>query len=503
MKKKYIIVSLIFVTIIGLISIFSKTTFLYDESFSLALSHWAEEPITGWVVYDSNQWISKDLLNNPYIYCRNDFSLTAPYYIQFSDVHPPLFYMVICIISYIFKGRFSIYFYLLFNLLLLLISCFFVYKIICLICNNNLFASICSLLYGTCLFTLDNLVFIRMYQMASTLVIIYVYIALLIVKCKDIKPLYYIALFITIILGGLTHYYFYVSTLIFSLVLSIYLLIHKQYKKMIISICLYIVALLLNLFLFFPGTFGQFKHSHGKYVLENGAIFKLDMLISYLNITPLRLLYSVSVLVIILFLVYVLLRGNEEKKNNIHYSLIFCVSYVLYLIVVSQISLYCVERNMFLIDPICIIGLLISLYYILNNSKICKLILITIILVNCSYTLINNKILKEKSWDFAKKHQDDVAIVYVDKSSPYEYNDIQSSLFADLRWYIATYVSDRYSMDGYMDGDRNFVLYIDKRVDIEEFLMNAKKCFYDPNKYSLKKTDIETSGFYVYYGQAK
>lgn len=494
-NKRNWIIAFSIIIFISLINIFSKTIFQYDEAFTFSLANWFEPPYTGWVAYDSNQWISKDLLNNAYVINGGNFNLHSLINNQTFDVHPPLYYIFIRCLGFIFKGRFSIYIYLIFNLILLLINCIVVFNLLKIITKNEKFSLIGMVVFGTCIFVQDNLIFIRMYQLASTFVLLYVYFAILIIEKGNFR--YYCFLFLDIILGGLTHYYFYVITLIFSFLLMIYLIYKKKFKTIVISIVIYAIAVLLNLFVLFPGTLIHFTFGHGEYALNSIGKIDINKILLYINLDISRLILFIVVLLLIIACII------KNKTNNI-ISLILLLSYVLYLLVVSQITDLLTSRFLYPADPIAIIGLLLIMYSFFDNKKSYLYVLICIVLVTSLYTVITNKVFNEKSWSFAKKHQDDVAIVFCNKNkNSNEYNDVQSALFADLRWYIATYVADEYRMDGYMQGERDFVLYVDKTVDTDSFLKEASKCFYDPDKYEISKLSIDTSIYNVYYAEIK
>ena len=105
----------------------------------------------------------------------------SPYYHQTRDVHPPLFYFLVHLMSSIFVGIFTKYSIFFINLVFLIATCFILRKILILFNREKLIVP-ATLLYGLCMGTISMAVFLRMYAMLTFFVILYFYVTLRILK---------------------------------------------------------------------------------------------------------------------------------------------------------------------------------------------------------------------------------------------------------------------------------------------------------------------------------
>lgn len=270
------LISILFSFILVTVYFMSKRTFIMDESFSFALANYFEAPMPGWIVYDANTEVTKELMNG-YTVSTNAFNYKAVSYNMAHDVHPPLYSWILHTISSIFKGRFSIWFSYMLNAPLFLINCFLLMKIVKEETKSDLYMVLINLLYSLNNVFLYHFQFIRMYQMLSTITLALLYIVLKIIKNKGNPIVNFMLLFTTTILGGLTHYYFYIALGCISLCTLIYLIVNKRYKDLFWSFLACVDATLLNIFVIFNGTIEQFGFSHGASSLEKMKNFSLNI----------------------------------------------------------------------------------------------------------------------------------------------------------------------------------------------------------------------------------
>lgn len=136
------------------------------------------------------------------------FSFGPIYYNQARDVHPPLFYFLVHIVSTIFLNKFSKYIIFIINLVFFIGICLLIRKILKLYDKENLSVPT-IILYGASIGAISTLIFQRMYAMLAFFCVYYLYINLKIIKNdfkidKRTKG----QLVIITILGFLTQYYF-------------------------------------------------------------------------------------------------------------------------------------------------------------------------------------------------------------------------------------------------------------------------------------------------------
>lgn len=235
--NKIEIMIVIFVQIILCIFVGTqKKNFFCDEIYSYGLANSEKysfiDPETA-KGYSETGWVNQDYFKN-YIQVSNDvsFSFNAAFENQRNDVHPPLYYCILHIFSLLNGKNFSKWTGLSFNFMMLIfIDILFLYISNYLLKNKRL--SIIALLFWT--FSgagLSNILFIRMYMMLTCEMLAYVAIHIKFFEKRAISKKGILGLLFVVVCGGLTHYYFYLFVVCFSAPICIYLLFHKEIKKM-------------------------------------------------------------------------------------------------------------------------------------------------------------------------------------------------------------------------------------------------------------------------------
>lgn len=172
------------------------------------------------------------------------------YYNQSRDVHPPLFYFVVHLVSSIFFGMFSKYIIFLINLIFLILSFIMLRKILKLIDKQYLSIPL-VILYGLSIGTISTVIFLRMYQMLVFFILLSLYLHIKIIKNEfDIDKKTRNILIVTTILGFLTQYYYCIFAFFEFLVLVILLLRIKKYDKLKKYIKYHIVSAIIGIALF-------------------------------------------------------------------------------------------------------------------------------------------------------------------------------------------------------------------------------------------------------------
>ena len=157
------------------------------------------------------------------------FDLYSTYRNLSTDVHPPLFHVLLKVF-YSFKiSSLSYWPGLILNIILFMIGNFLMYKICYDIFDDGIIASITMLLYALSPSTLSSLIFIRMYMLLSvmTMLLIYEVIRLFSKKNKMIYPI----ISLTILLGMLTQYFFVFPAFFICLSVLVILIVRKEIKS--------------------------------------------------------------------------------------------------------------------------------------------------------------------------------------------------------------------------------------------------------------------------------
>jgi len=188
---------------------FMKEGFFIDEVYTYGLSNSHYAPFISDVKDLSNGWAlyEKDDFRNYLEVTDNRFDFRSVYYNQTHDVHPPMYYWLINIVSSLFPGSHSKWLGLGLNLLLSLLTIILLFFL-----SNQLFHRptssiiVCGL-YAFSQIGMSTALLIRMYALLTPLTLL---LAILVIRLMDChyKWYDYAALMLTIFAGLMTQYYF-------------------------------------------------------------------------------------------------------------------------------------------------------------------------------------------------------------------------------------------------------------------------------------------------------
>ena len=265
---------------------------------------------------------------------------------------------------------------------------------------------------------------------------------------------------------------------------------------MLISFVAVAIGIILNLFLFFPATFAHLNSGHANAAKDyfNHLGIRFDWLIDYINISVGMILF-ITTLIITVFLLYLVIKKKTNIQINI--SFILFISFFLSFILITQSTNILASRYIIPSISLVIIGIIVALPNIINGNYknyVIYIILFAILVSNLSFKQITENINTTKSWDFAEEHQYGVAVFITDDDiHDYQINE----LFADLRWYMATGITQiGKEFDNSIED--NFVLYIQKDLNQEEAIDYILSELPDYNSVDIKLQNINKNLFNVY-----
>lgn len=193
---------------------------------------------------NENGWIRGSDIKSTYVVNEeNRFNYDIPYYHQLSDVHPFLYNMFVHTLSSFFIGSASLSIALSINFLFVLFIDFVLYKISL---NYNIDFVGMVLFSVLQIWMLNEMIYPRSYVMLMYTTLLYLYLNMrLISKVKwDRRDLIY--MFFSILIGELTHYYFYIFATGVSLIMLCIMVKRKENYKVLNYV-------LVGLFSFFIG----------------------------------------------------------------------------------------------------------------------------------------------------------------------------------------------------------------------------------------------------------
>lgn len=402
-KKKIIIFLVIIILIQVLYKIYVgyyKEDFFVDELFSYGLMNYPRA-----YMFENedfcNNWHNKSYFDDYLIISKEEVWDWSPIYKnQMEDYHPPLYYFLLRISASFNIGEFSKWPGLILNIIIFIFCVIAIYKIGQILFKDKKIALILVFAYGFSKFSIENTLFIRMYQLLELQIILLLWWNIKDYSQLKIKEL--LKLIILIILGTLTHYYYIIFLIGISIINFIKYIKRKQLKnlmKYIIAIC--VAEILISLI--FPGYIQQLEKnfircsdtstetesSETEETVDTLTREKLYLKILDNNMFYLKISQSVLLLVIISTILLIQnMYKNIKMKIKIQYNL--KIAYIIfpmffYWIIITTTSPYIDLRY---ILPIFILLLILIIYMlnfilkkIIKNEKIILILLIGISLI--------------------------------------------------------------------------------------------------------------------------
>lgn len=239
-KLIYIILGSMILLQVGLISYYfytKKEGYHSDElwSYGYSNSYYQKDIFRTKDEQLVDRWASgKELKDYLVVNEGEQFKYDSVYSNQIEDLSPPFHSMVLHTVSSFFPNKFSKTFAFSINVVMFCITMIFLFKI----CEHWFGPKIGLLLcfvYGLSQGAFDTTIYLRMYAMCTAFTMIIVYYMIRIVDMEEDKRFIKetIILYIVSLLAFLTHYYMISFCGILTALLCIYLVVKKQWKKML------------------------------------------------------------------------------------------------------------------------------------------------------------------------------------------------------------------------------------------------------------------------------
>ena len=317
------------------------------------------------------------------------FNYFSVYYNQSRDVHPPLFYFLVHFTSTLFYNQFSKYIIFALNLLFFIGTLITIKKIMDKL-NHKELTIPTMILYGASMGAISTVMFQRMYMMLTFFSLLYLYYIIKFIKDDfKIKDKFFFVL--TIICGFLTQYYFCIYIVLIFLILAIYLLVNKQFKKCWNFFKPHILAAITGI-LFYPFCIEDIFFSYrGIGSTDNKTNTFLENLQYYgeqiINLFSLQNIFIILIAILIIVLIYKIIKKQLPKiqrQDKLNLTVII-LPIIIFIVIVSKIAPFLVEnytsRYIMLLFPIIAIASFYIISFIFNNKK--TLFIITLVVSLC------------------------------------------------------------------------------------------------------------------------
>lgn len=259
------------------------------------------------------------------------------------DVHPPMYYFVIHILSVINAGSCSKWIGLAANWCFAVVSLIILYALIKHITGKRFLSLAACFVYISSPAVISTNMFLRMYGMFSMWVLLFVYISYWLYQEKAIstgkRMGLYAALAAVTFFGFLTQYYFAVFCVIFTFFFCLYKLVKKQWKTILFYIGSLVAAVAAATVFWKTWVRHMFSGYLGGSVLENAFNFtKIIDDVKYGCIHLFTLMYNRLGLIAGLLLLAAMIYMLVKKDKRIRYVFILIVTAVGYSIAVVHLT---------------------------------------------------------------------------------------------------------------------------------------------------------------------
>lgn len=368
-------------------------------------------------VEDNTEYKGHDLLlKYASVHPGNEFNIKSVFYNQGFDTHPPLYYIFINFICSLNRGKFSIWYGLVINIIFMVILFWEMEYIIRLITKSELFSLLIPLVslffYGF----INMYVFIRMYVQLSVISLGLVLLILSFIHkdsdkfkkekfeeniIKESSNLSYnqilinklcflILFFIICVFGILTQYHFMIIAGIYSLFLGINLLYKNDYKFLLLIILAGILSIL-TVYLIFPE---MINHLFGEVSLHGLKSERLYSIFEKLIEFYLSIVKSFSGNIVLFSIVLLVCIISLALIRNRTLILIF-ISIILYYIIISITATFNFARYLYNIYPLIMIFISSNIYllckkYVKRNDRLFKfapiIISLLVVFIMCVFS---------------------------------------------------------------------------------------------------------------------
>ena len=323
-----------------------------DAFFSYGLANETE----GFLFWDMNQieshtgdngWIKGEEIYSYLVVDENEtFAYHSVWDNQAKDVHPPLFYAFLNTVCSFFTGHYSKWFGFIINIVVAVFIDVLVYQIAQQIGLDEKQVLLLTFLQGITPGILQLVSYVRMYALLNLWCILLIWAHIRLMKRKDGYT--YAILIVTVLCGGLTHYFFWVFAAICFGGYIVHLYIQKEFRVSLGKyVCSFIIGGILSIIIFPKSISHMFFGNKGEGII--GTFFSTQFYgKEYINILNESLYCGKLPVIIIIVCLLLLVLGIFNKgqirelrntyKTQLYYSLYVFLCGGIYVFAMMKVS---------------------------------------------------------------------------------------------------------------------------------------------------------------------
>lgn len=333
-----------------------KQYFHMDESYSYGLMNYDKLNIADNEDF-YQQWHTSAYYKDYLVVNEEElWNLKPVYENQKNDVHPPFYYLLLRIGAMFSVNHFSKWTGIILNIVIFIISSIFVYLIANQLFKNRIYSLLVCVVNGFTLLSLESSIYIRMYELSNLNILIITYLHLKIRKEEQLNFKKLCPMTIALVIGGLTHYYYFIYAFIIYLLFTYQLIRTKNYKNLIRYQAAVLVAAIIYL-LIFPYAIEHILFSYrgvGNVKESEGFIQDIG---TYLFILSKEMTnHFIGIIIVVVYLLC-----KNKKKNHIPIKkeiLLVILPTIVYFILVAKNSPYTEMRYIIPIYSVTTISLI-------------------------------------------------------------------------------------------------------------------------------------------------
>ena len=316
------------------------------------------------------------------------FNISSVYWNQISDVHPPLFYAIVNVVSSVFQNNSSKYIIFGINVVFFLLTAYFMRKILIEIDKKEL-SILTVLLYGLSIAGISTVVFLRMYMMLTFFTVVFLYLNIKIVKNDfHVDKRKIIELILTTVGGFLTQYFFCFYALLVVIIMGIIFLIRKRYKELAKYVGIFVVSAIIGLLIFPMSLYHMFFGERGVGFFANelyGPRLKAFTEL-ILNNFGANNIIGIALLILSIFVVIIV-----KKKENLPIFCLISIPVVCYIMIIAKIAPYVELRYIMNVLPITTIFVVMMVGSMFDNRTYEILLVAAMVIGLTGYGFITQK----------------------------------------------------------------------------------------------------------------
>ncbi len=489
----FILSGICFLQILACLYYGNQKSFLFvDELFSYASANYKDKegtelPQNEW---ENEEWYDKYVTVDP----EHRFEYAIPYKNQISDVHPPLFYLLLHTSCSLIPGKFSYWTGIGWNILFLIGCTVILYFLGKEIFSSQIAGLLSAFLFGITYGGLNIMLYIRMYVLLTFLTLLHVLVQVKYFEKEEIPFKAYIFLSLTLVGGVLTHYYFLLAAFAACAWYTVKLLLSKKYLYLSWYLASIFISAAISLGIYPSMWTHIFKGGRG---VEAGANFLSfqgyweDLKVMWKILDGQLFTRMLIPLLGLLLLLAVLLYRNKRKAEIMNAKIIFLgFVAVFYFLLLTKITPYLMDRYIVPIYPLIYllaVGCTYRIFLSFGPRRVVMFLclagfgglsLVHLTLSELHYTLKTETTARRSVVDtYAENYA-----VYITEEKPLHKHYDAMQILKGYRgfYYMTAPVSgqetEKVKRDmGILEGEKDVVLYVDKEQEFEEIRLFLEK----------------------------